>query len=52
MEAQAWSALLSAAAYLCCAADDLRVAGLGAFAEQIGELIDILDVELTLSDRQ
>jgi len=44
-----WSALLSAAAYLCSAVDDLRGAGYGAFAEEISHLIETLDAELLLS---
>ncbi|MGH7393013.1 MAG: hypothetical protein ACREM3_26695 [Candidatus Rokuibacteriota bacterium] len=52
MDAQAWSALLSAAAYLCSAADDLRGAGFGAFAEEVTHLVDTLDAEILLSDDQ
>lgn len=49
MDANAWCALLSAAAYLCRAAEDLRGAGFGAFAEEIGDLLATLDAEMAVS---
>jgi hypothetical protein len=52
MDAHAWTALLSAAAYLCSAADDLRGAGFGAFAEEIGQLLDTLDAEILVSGKE
>ena len=42
------SALLSAAGHLTTAADDLRRAGYGAFAEEIDELLADLDIEYLL----
>ena len=42
------SALLSAAGYLANAADDLRLAGYGTFAEEIDELLVDLDIEYLL----
>jgi hypothetical protein len=44
------SALLSAASYLCSAADDLRASGLGTFAKQIDDLIAVLDGEIGLCE--
>ncbi len=52
MDAHAWSALLSAASYLCSAADDLRGAGFCTFAEEIGTLLATLDAEILLSDEE
>jgi len=46
------SALLSAAAYLSSAADDLRGAGFGAFAEEVAQLLDTLDAEILFSSDQ
>jgi hypothetical protein len=44
------SALVSAAGYLCNAAEDLRASGFGSFAEQIDHLIAILDAEMGLCE--
>lgn len=52
VDSESWSALVSAASYLCSAADDLRGAGYPAFAEEISHLLDILDAEILLSDDQ
>ena len=41
--------LLSAAGYLCSAAEDLRALGLGALADEVDAFIATIDLEVMLS---
>ena len=47
---QVSAALLSAAAYLCCAVDDLRAAGLARLADRVDAFVAVLDAKIDTLD--